>query len=185
DERRSLLASLSPATPGAPRSPVNALAVNRERAFALLASEKVRTAFDLAREPETVRGSYGRHKLGQSLLLARRLVQAGVRFVNVNDKVRNAQLVNWDSHENVFGRLKNDLLPPADQAFAALIQDLEARGLLETTLVVALAEFGRTPRINKSAGRDHWPDCYSMVLAGGGIPGGGGHGGRDKRRAAP
>src|SRR5439155_23211950 len=113
-----------------------------------------------------------RNTLGQSLLLARRLVEAGVRFVNVNDKINNGQLANWDSHENNFARLKEDLLPPADQAFSALIEDLDARGLLESTLVVALAEFGRTPRINKAGGRDHWPDCYSIVLAGGGGTGG-------------
>jgi uncharacterized protein (DUF1501 family) len=103
----------------------------------------------------------------------------------VNDKIHNGQVANWDSHENNFGRLKNDLLPPADQAFSALIDDLEARGLLESTLVIALAEFGRTPRINKSAGRDHWPDCFSVVLAGGGIVGGATHGASDKIGAFP
>src|SRR5205085_12202435 len=150
------------------------------RAFGLLRSEKVRRAFDIGAENVALRDRYGRTKLGQSLLLSRRLVEAGVRFVNVNDKVRNGQLDNWDSHENNFGRLKNDLLPPADRAFSALIEDLEARGLLQSTLVVTLAEFGRTPRINKTAGRDHWPDCYSMVLAGGGVKGGATYGASDK-----
>src|SRR5262249_9115456 len=142
-------------------------------------------AFDLSREGPALRDRYGRTTLGQSLLLARRLVEAGVRFVNVNDKVHNGQLANWDSHENNFGRLKNDLLPPADRAFSALIEDLEARGLLATTLVVALAEFGRTPQINRAAGRDHWPDCYSIVLAGGGIHGGAVYGASDKIGAFP
>jgi uncharacterized protein (DUF1501 family) len=119
------------------------------------------------------------------LLLARRLVEAGVRFVNVNDKIHNGQLANWDSHENNFGRLKNDLLPPADQAFSALIDDLDERGLLESTLVVALAEFGRTPRINGNAGRDHWPDCFSVVLAGGGVHGGAVLGASDRIAAYP
>jgi uncharacterized protein (DUF1501 family) len=108
-----------------------------------------------------------------------------VRFVNVNDKVHNGQLANWDSHENNFPRLKDDLLPPADQAFSTLIEDLEARGLLDSTLVIALGEFGRTPRINKAGGRDHWPDCFSVVLAGGGVQGGSTHGTSDKLGAYP
>src|SRR6266516_130877 len=138
---------------------------DQERALDFLQSKRLRGAFDLSREPDRVRDRYGRHTLGQSMLLARRLVESGVRFVNVNDKVTNGQTANWDSHENNFGRLKNDLLPPADQAFSGLIEDLDSRGLLESTLVVALGEFGRTPQINKSAGRDHWPDCFSVVLA--------------------
>jgi uncharacterized protein (DUF1501 family) len=117
--------------------------------------------------------------------LARRLVQAGVRFINVNDKVTNGQLANWDSHENNFGRLRDDLLPPADRGLAALIQDLEARGLLRSTLIVALAEFGRTPKINGNAGRDHWPDCFSVVLAGGGVRGGAVYGASDRIGAYP
>ncbi len=161
------------------------MAVSRERAFDLLRSEVVRRAFDLGRESPGVRERYGRNRLGQSLLLARRLVEAGVRFVNVNDKITNGQTANWDSHENNFGRLRDDLLPPADRAFSALIEDLEARGLLESTLVVALAEFGRTPRINRSAGRDHWPDCFSAVLAGGGVRGGAVYGASDRLGAYP
>jgi len=128
---------------------------------------------------------YGRNTLGQSLLLARRLVEAGVRFINVNDKIHNGQTANWDSHENNFGRLKNDLLPPADQAFSTLIEDLDARGILDTTLVVVLAEFGRTPKVNANAGRDHWPDCFSVVLAGGGVHGGAIHGKQRPHRRLP
>src|SRR5262249_47979042 len=128
---------------------------------------------------------YGRNPRGQSLLLARRLVESGVRFVNVNDKITNGQLANWDSHENNFARLRDDLLPPADQAFSALVEDLDARGLLATTLVIALAEFGRTPRVNGQAGRDHWPDRFSVVLAGGGGPGGGSSTGQATGSAPP
>ncbi len=161
------------------------MAAHHRRAFELLRSEAVRRAFDIGHEHAAVRDRYGRHRLGQSLLLARRLVEAGVRFVNVNDKVTNGQTANWDSHENNFGRLRDDLLPPADQAFSALIEDLQGRGLLDSTLVVALAEFGRTPRINGNAGRDHWPDCFSAVLAGGGVRGGAVHGASDRFGAYP
>jgi hypothetical protein len=185
EDRRSLLSLVDGKARKAERLAVKGMNVYQERAFNLLRSEEVRRAFDLSRESQALRERYGRHKLGQSLLLARRLVEAGVRFVNVNDKVTNGQLANWDSHENNFGRLKNDLLPPADQAFSALIEDLDARGLLDSTLVVALAEFGRTPRINKNSGRDHWPDCFSVVLAGGGITGGAIYGASDRIAAFP
>src|SRR5439155_13654266 len=106
----------------------------QQRALGLLHSDAVRRSFDLSQESQATRDRYGRHKLGQSALLARRLVEAGVRFVNVNDKVRNAQTANWDSHQNNFDRLKNDLLPLTDQAFSALVEDLAARGLLDSTL---------------------------------------------------
>src|SRR5262249_14065046 len=162
-----------------------AMSAHQEAAFDLLRSREVREAFDLTRENDRLRDRYGRTTLGQSMLLARRLVEAGVRFVNVNDKIANGQLENWDSHENNFGRLKDDLLPPADQAFSALIEDLHDRGLLDSTLVIALAEFGRTPRINGTRGRDHWPDCFSVVLAGGGVRGGTVHGASDRFAAYP
>jgi hypothetical protein len=162
-----------------------AMTTFQERAFRILHSDAVRRAFDIGRESVQLRDRYGRNTLGQSLLLARRLVEAGVRFINVNDKIANGQLANWDSHENNFSRLKDDLLPPADQAFSAFIEDLDARGILNTTLVVVLAEFGRTPKINRNAGRDHWPDCFSVVLAGGGIQGGAIHGSSDRIGAYP
>jgi hypothetical protein len=186
DERRALLAAVETGSAAAAlrRGPRD-MAVYRERALRLLSSDAARDAFDLSRESPALRERYGRNKLGQSLLLARRLVEAGVRFINVNDKVRNGQLDNWDSHENNFSRLKNDLLPPADRALATLIEDLEVRGLLGSTLVVVLAEFGRTPKVNGKAGRDHWPDCYSIVLAGGGIRGGTVYGASDKIGAYP
>jgi hypothetical protein len=186
ENRQALLSLIEAQTSCAERlAGTKALTVYQERALQLLRSEKVRRAFDLCQEPPRLRERYGRDTLGQSLLLARRLVEAGVRFVNVNDKVHNGQLANWDSHENNFARLKDDLLPPADRAFSALIEDLDARGLLESTLVVTLAEFGRTPRINKTGGRDHWPDCYSVVLAGGGVQGGSIYGASDKFGAYP
>jgi hypothetical protein len=118
-------------------------------------------------------------------LLARRLVEAGVPFVTVFDGVRNGQDANWDSHQKVFERSRDHLLPPADKAFAALISDLDARGLLDTTMVIGLGEFGRTPKINSSAGRDHWPDCYTVVMAGGGIRGGQIRGSSDRIGAYP
>jgi uncharacterized protein (DUF1501 family) len=182
EDRRSLLSLVDAQTRGVGEAPMT---ISQRRAFELLRSQDVRRAFDLSREVSAVRDRYGRTTLGQSMLLARRLVEAGVRFVNVNDKIANGQLANWDSHENNFGRLKNDLLPPADRAFSALIEDLDERGLLESTLVVALAEFGRTPQINRQAGRDHWPDCFSMVLAGGGIRGGALYGASDRIGAYP
>jgi hypothetical protein len=186
EDRRSLLSVIEAQTARADRHAARkGLSVYRQKAFDLLRSPEVRRAFDLSREGPALRERYGRNKLGQSLLLARRLVEAGVRFVNVNDKVRNGQLENWDSHENNFGRLKNDLLPPADRALSALVEDLEVRGLLASTLVVALAEFGRTPQINKSAGRDHWPFCFSVILAGGGVKGGAVFGSSDKVGAYP
>ena len=155
------------------------------RAFALLRSAAVRRAFDLAREDPRVRDRYGRTKHGQSVLLARRLVEAGVRFVTVYDKSVNGQAENLDAHANVFPRLKEDLLPPADQALAALVDDLDAQGLLDSTLVVAFGEFGRTPKINPGGGRDHWPNCFSAVFAGGGVRGGMIYGSSDKLGAAP
>jgi hypothetical protein len=159
--------------------------VYTEKAFRLLHSPAVRRAFRLEEEDPRLRDRYGRTKHGQSVLLARRLIESGVRFVTVYDGQHNGQLANWDAHEKVFERLKDDLLPPADVAFAALIDDLTDRELLESTLVIAMGEFGRTPRINGNGGRDHWPFCYSVVLAGGGVRGGLIFGSSDKLGAYP
>lgn len=156
----------------------------QERALELLSSESLRRAFDMAREEPQTRDRYGRNLLGQSLLLARRLVESGVNFVTVFDGQHNGQQANWDSHEKIFPRHR-ELIPPADQGFSALIEDLAARGMLESTLVVEMGEFGRTPKINGKAGRDHWPDCYSIALAGGGIRGGAVHGASDRNGAYP
>jgi hypothetical protein len=170
------------------RTPLSGRAVRadiyRERALRLIASPQVRHLFDLNKEPSALRERYGRHRLGQSMLLARRLAEGGVNFVAVFDGQTNGQDANWDSHEKLFARHRQ-LLPPSDQALSALVEDLDARGLLGSTLVVALGEFGRTPKINKSGGRDHWPDCYSVLLAGGGVTGGAIHGASDKIGAYP
>jgi hypothetical protein len=149
-----------------------------------VASPEVRRLFDLSKEPARLREHYGRHRLGQSLLLARRLVEGGVRFVAVFDGRTNGQNANWDSHEKLFARHRQ-LIPPSDQALSALVEDLETRGLLASTLVVALGEFGRTPKVNPAGGRDHWPDCYTTVLAGGGVRGGSVYGSSDRIGAYP
>jgi hypothetical protein len=156
----------------------------QERALELVSSDAVRRCFDLGREEARLRDRYGRHLLGQSLLLARRLVESGVNFVTVFDGRTNGQDANWDSHQTIFPRHRQ-LIPPADEGFSALIEDLEDRGLLESTLVIAMGEFGRTPKINANAGRDHWPDCYSIVLAGGGLKGAAVYGASDKIGAYP
>src|SRR5207244_713257 len=121
---------------------------------------------------------------GQILFLARRLVERGVNFVTVFDGQTNGQEANWDSHENLFARHRQ-LIPPRDQSFSALVEDLDARGLLDSTLVVALGEFGRTPKVNGNRGRDHWPDCFSVVLAGGGVTGGAVYGASHRIGAYP
>ena len=151
-----------------------------DRAFDLLRSRRVRQSLDIAQEASAVRDRYGRHKLGQSMLLARRLIESDVPFVTVYDGIHNGQDANWDSHAKVFDRMENHLLPPADQALAALLDDLQERCLLDSTLVIAMGEFGRTPQINTSAGRDHWPNCYSVMLAGGGVKAGTHFGTSDK-----
>jgi hypothetical protein len=156
----------------------------RDRALRLLASPEVRRLFDLSKESVRLRDRYGRHRLGQSLLLARRLVEGGVHYVAAFDGQTNGQEANWDSHEKLFARHRR-LIPPSDQAFSALIEDLEERGLLDTTLVMAMGEFGRTPKINPSGGRDHWPDCFTAVLAGGGVQGGAVYGASDRIGAYP
>ena len=153
---------------------------HQQRAFALLTSEETRRAFEIQTEPTRLRERYGRHKYGQSLLLARRLVEAGVRLVTVywGGRVNNP-LPHWDTHFNNNRRLKDELLPPFDQCFSAFIEDLAQRGLLDSTLVVCMGEFGRTPRFGQftgngvnETGRDHWSECYSLVIAGGGTTGG-------------
>jgi hypothetical protein len=156
----------------------------QERALELLGSESLRRGFDMSRETDAVRDRYGRHLFGQSALLARRLVEEGVNFVAVFNGERNGQDANWDSHEKLFPRHKQ-LIPPADQAMSVLIDDLANRGLLESTLVISTAEFGRTPKINGNAGRDHWPDCFTVLLAGGGARGGMVYGASDKIAAYP
>ncbi len=168
-----------------------------DKAYSLLGSETLRRAIDLSSESPQTRERYGfgstelvngdnsqsatavgRVMRGQNLLVARRLVEAGVPFVNVFDFRQQGQ--NWDSHANNFFHHKHYLLPQTDQSLSALIEDLDQRGLLDSTLVIAMGEFGRTPRINANAGRDHWPDCYSVLLAGGGVKGGSVYGSSDR-----
>jgi hypothetical protein len=148
----------------------------QRRAFNLLTSARVRSAFDLTREDPRLRDRYGRTLFGASALTARRLVEAGVRFVNVTwDLFWDRVPINydaWDTHTRNFPILKETNLPEFDQTYAALLQDLHDRGLLDETLVVVMSEMGRTPRINGNGGRDHWTFCYSMFLAGAGVRGG-------------
>jgi hypothetical protein len=152
----------------------------QQLAFSILGSGKIARAFEMEREPAAVRDRYGRHSFGQSLLLARRLVQAGVSVVQAN----MGRVQNWDNHGAIFPTLKNRLLPPLDQAVAALLDDLEATGLLDETLVMMLGEFGRTPKI-VNAGRDHWAPCFFGLFAGAGVRGGQVIGKSDKIGAYP
>jgi hypothetical protein len=155
---------------------------NHQGGLELLSSQAAR-ALDLRREPRSLRERYGLTAVGQSLLLARRLVEAGVSLVTVNwqdETTSDGVNTCWDTHQNGFGKLKDLLCPLFDQAFPAFVEDLDARGLLETTLVVAVGEFGRTPKLGqftqssntKKTGRDHWPHAFTAVVAGGGVRGG-------------
>lgn len=163
--------------------------LERDQAFAILRTSNARQAFDLGQEPATIRERYGRSKFGQSVLLARRLVEAGVPFVQVNypreegDSTANSPL--WDTHQNHYPRVRNVLMPAMDAAYSSLIGDLVQRGLLEETLVVLMSEFGRTPRINPNEGRDHWGPVFSIALAGGGVRAGRVIGASDRVGAFP
>jgi uncharacterized protein (DUF1501 family) len=153
------------------------------RACDLLTSPDAQRAFQLDQEPSRVREAYGRNIYGQSMLLARRLVEAGTRLTCISwAPDANA---TWDTHGQNFAKLKNQLLPPFDASMSCLLDDLSARGLLERTLVVVMGEIGRTPKINTGAGRDHWEFCYSVLFAGGGIKGGFTFGSSDRRGAYP
>jgi hypothetical protein len=159
-----------------------------QQAFDLLRSPKARQAFDLRHEPPAVRDHYGRNRFGQSVLLARRLVEAGVALVQVNwTRTQEDSDTNpvWDTHAKNSERLRTALMPPMDQAYAALLDDLSDRGLLNETLVVWMGEFGRTPKINAAGGRDHWGHVFSVALAGGGVRGGQVHGASDRIGAYP
>jgi uncharacterized protein (DUF1501 family) len=149
---------------------------NFAAAYRLMTSVEARAAFDLSQEPVDVRERYGMNRFGQCCLLARRLVEAGVRFVTVNAFLTVFDEITWDIHgskpfTSIEG-MKNIVAPMYDQAYSALIEDLEVRGLLEDTLVCNLAEFGRTPKVNPAGGRDHWPQCFTVYFAGGGVQGG-------------
>ncbi len=191
DRRKSLLDRLNARFDqvGPPAAePKDPFADQVDRAYTLLLSGKVARAFDLSGEDPRLRDRYGRHMYGQSLLLARRLVEAGVPIVQVN----MGRVQTWDTHSANFKSLKDRLLPPTDRGVAALLDDLAARGLLDETLVIVTGEFGRTPRIGKSTGnvnskdgRDHWAAVFSAAFAGAGVQGGQSIGQSDKMGAYP
>ena len=177
DERRSLLKQVNGHLDRLALVPaINQNDTYQVQALDLLRSSKARQAFEIDNEPVALRDRYGRNKFGHSVLLARRLVEAGVCFVQVNwprepgDSTSSNPL--WDTHQKNSERLKTVLMPAMDRAYSALIEDLEDRGLLESTLIVWIGEFGRTPRINGAGGRDHWGHVFSAALAGGGVRGG-------------
>jgi uncharacterized protein (DUF1501 family) len=158
--------------------PARAVGEYQREAFNLMSSPAARRAFDIQAEPANLRDEYGRNSLGQSCLMARRLVEAGVRCVTIDHS-------NWDTHDNNFRTLREQLLPTLDSALAGLFRDLADRGLLQSTLVVVTGEFGRTPRINNNAGRDHWGPAFTVLLGGGGIHGGRVVGATDARAERP
>lgn len=180
--RRGLIESLG--RRGGPNAgPSRESDVFQQKAFDLLTSAATQKAFRLDKEPAGVREAYGRNIYGQSVLLARRLIEAGTRVACISwAPDANA---TWDTHGGNFAKLKGELLPQLDAALASLLMDLEVRGQLARTLVVAMGEFGRSPRVNAAAGRDHWNFCYSLLLAGGGIKGGYVHGSSDRIGARP
>jgi hypothetical protein len=168
DDRRGLLAEVNRQQRQLDeRAECRRLSDRQELAFSVLTSGKVARAFEMDREPAAVRERYGRHPFGQSLLLARRLVQAGVSVVQAN----MGRVQNWDNHGDIFATLKNRLLPPLDRGVSALLDDLQATGLLDETLVLLVGEFGRTPKVI-NGGRDHWAPCFFALFAGAGVRGG-------------
>ncbi len=176
--RRTMLEAVNEHFAGREKSDnVGAMGTFYQRAYSLLSAPKARAAFDINAEPDKLRDQYGRNPAGQRLLMARRLVEAGVRFVALH-------YGSWDLHGSIAGGTRSQL-PQFDQAFAALINDLDQRGLLKTTLIMISSEFGRTPKINGTAGRDHWPKVFSVVLAGGGIKQGSIYGSSDPTATEP
>lgn len=185
NDRRGLLDQLDKQVGLVEKLPAaRGLEAYHERAFSILSSPRVKQAFDLTQEPAKVRDDYGRTMFGQSCLLARRLVEIGVPIVTAYYCRPSGGFI-WDTHKDNFPELKNTLLPTTDQTVPTLIRDLEQRGLLDQTLVIWMGEFGRTPKINKEAGRDHWSDCYTVLMAGGGVKGGFVYGASDAEGAYP
>ena len=185
------LSTVRPTCRAGPRPPGESMNSIRGR-HAMLGSPKVKRAFDLTEEPERLRDQYGRTSYGQSCLLARRLIEAGVRFVSVyySASIGGKGSGGWDTHGDNFNQLRNRLLPITDQTVPTLIEDLEARGLLSETLVVWMGEFGRSPKVQNTKqfgpdGRDHWPFCYTVLMAGGGITPGAIYGSSDRSGAYP
>ncbi len=164
--RREFLASAdSLVRTGKADDPVTGVDNFYSRAYDLITSPTTRKAFDLRQEPDALRSRYGRNTLGQGCLLARRLIESGVRFVTISRG-------GWDNHGGIFGALRNQRLPELDSAFSTLLADLKDRGMLNETMVIWMGEFGRTPKVNMNGGRDHWPKVMSAVVAGGGLKGG-------------
>lgn len=198
ESRRELLERIDRLSDSGMESPgISRVQHYREQALSMVSSDRGKRAFSLEEEPSRLRDRYGRNEYGQSFLMSRRLVESGVRMVNVFWTYYGAdgcQFNLWDNHGidgPVCGGYRTgfDMIrapyccPSFDQAFSALLEDLDERGLLQETLVVVVGEFGRTPKINKTAGRDHWPNCYSAVLAGGGVQGGQVYGSSDRHAA--
>jgi hypothetical protein len=184
-ERARLLAAIE-AAPHPAAEGAEVVEIYRQKALSLLRSEATRRALAVESQPQVVREHYGRCQFGESVLTARRLIEAGVRLVHVNCMSSVVELTrNWDTHKDNFNTLKNVLLPRTDRALAALLADLSASGLLDETLVVVMGEFGRTPRINPDAGRDHWPPAGFALLAGAGIAAGRTYGATDRHGAYP
>jgi hypothetical protein len=186
DSRRQLLEQLSQGHVAPPGSDVSAFRDQQQIAYRFLTSGKMEEAFDITRETEAVRERYGKNKFGQSLLLSRRMIEAGVPMVQATMGI----VQTWDTHVDNWGRLKNTLCPQLDQGLEALMNDLTASGLLEQTLVIVMGEFGRTPKIStlpgeKIAGRDHWASAYSGLFAGAGVRGGQVIGQTDAQAAYP
>jgi len=190
ERRRQILAQGRTASPEIAHRDGQALDRFYNQAFSLMTSGEGRQVFNLEKEPSRLRDVYGRHRFGQSCLLARRLVEAGVPFVQVNwsmhvEAEEDAGDGGWDNHYRNFEMLADRQAWPFDQACSALLDDLKQRGMLQDTLVVAMGEFGRSPKINAMAGRDHWQSCYSAILAGGGVRGGRVVGASDDRGEYP
>jgi uncharacterized protein (DUF1501 family) len=167
ERRRQMLTAIDALQRKADVQPTafRALDEHFEAALNMITAPETKRAFEIEKEDPRLRDRYGRNKFGQSCLLARRLIQAGVRFVTITDG-------GWDTHANNFASLKDRLMPRIDQGLPELLIDLEQQGMLDTTLVVWLTDFGRTPKINSASGRDHWASAGCALLAGAGIPGG-------------
>jgi hypothetical protein len=184
--RRSLLGQIEAQRRGLAQAGEREMNALYRRACDLLTSPRIHESFDLDREAARLRDRYGRDAFGQSCLLARRLVERGARFVQVNfARTVTQRSYGWDTHDRGRDSLKDHLLPKLDAGLGTLLGDLHDRGLLGETLVVAMGEFGRTPRVKRDGGRDHWPHCYSALLAGGGVRGGLVHGRSDRDGARP
>ena len=185
--RRNLLESFNAARHDLDKArQIGAMHAYQQRAADLITSSRARQAFDLASESEKDKGRYGKQTFGQSVLLARRLLEAGVKLVTVYwHRDKPGVDTTWDTHKDNFNQLKDRLIPQIDQPLSCLLEDLSDRGMLDDTLVLWNSEFGRTPKVNKNAGRDHWGACNTVWMAGGGVPGGQVYGSSDKHAAYP